>query len=51
MADLELTLSWLGMSQYFERFTDAGFDSWEAMLEITESDLEVPTSLQTSSID
>ena len=42
MADVELTLSWLGMSQYLERFVDAGFDSWETILWITESDLEVP---------
>lgn len=40
MADLDLTLSWLDMSQYFERFVRAGFDSWETMLEITEEDLE-----------
>ncbi|MCJ1464608.1 hypothetical protein MMC07_003221 [Pseudocyphellaria aurata] len=41
MADLELTLSWLDMSQYLERFLQAGFDSWETVLEITEEDLEV----------
>lgn len=41
MADLELTLSWLDMSQYLERFLHAGFDSWETVLEITEEDLEV----------
>lgn len=40
MADLELTLSWLDMSQYLDRFLDAGFDSWETVLEITEDDLE-----------
>lgn len=40
MADLELTLSWLDMSQYLERFLQAGFDSWETVLEITEEDLE-----------
>ncbi len=40
MADLELTLSWLDMSQYFDHFVRAGFDSWETMLEITEQDLE-----------
>lgn len=43
MADIELTLSWLGMPQYLERFMEAGFDSWETLLEITENDLEVPT--------
>ena len=41
MADLELTLSWLDMSQYLERFLQAGFDSWETVLEITEADLDV----------
>lgn len=40
MADLELTLSWLDMSQYLERFLQAGFDSWETVLDITEEDLE-----------
>ena len=41
MGDLELTLTWLGMSKYLERFEEAGFDSWETILEITEKDLEV----------
>ncbi len=41
MADLELTLSWLGLPQYLERFQQAGFDSWETILEITEEDLEI----------
>lgn len=41
MADLELTLSWLDMSQYLERFLQAGFDSWETVLEVTEADLDV----------
>lgn len=41
MADLELALSWLDMSQYLERFLQAGFDSWETVLDITENDLEV----------
>ena len=41
MADLELTLAWLGMDRYLERFIEAGFDSWETVLEITESDLNV----------
>ena len=40
MADLELTLSWLDMPQYYEHFIQAGFDSWETILEITEEDLE-----------
>lgn len=41
MADLELTLSWLKMSQYYDRFIQAGFDSWKTVLEITEDDLEI----------
>lgn len=41
MADLELTLTWLGMDRYLERFLEAGFDSWETVLEITENDLNV----------
>ena len=40
MADLELTLLWLEMPQYFDRFLRAGFDSWGTVLEITEEDLE-----------
>ena len=43
MADLELTLTWLGMGRYLERFLEAGFDSWETVLEITENDLDVST--------
>lgn len=43
MADLELTLTWLGMNRYLERFIEAGFDSWETVLEITENDLDVST--------
>ncbi|KAL8822312.1 MAG: hypothetical protein Q9191_006951 [Dirinaria sp. TL-2023a] len=39
MADLEITLAWLGISQYHDRFVQAGFDSWETLLEITEADL------------
>ncbi len=44
MADLELTLSWLDMSQYRERFVRAGFDSWKTMLEIIENDLEASST-------
>ncbi len=40
MADLEVMLSWLNMSQYLERFVQAGFESWETVLEIRENDLE-----------
>lgn len=40
MTDLELALSWLGLSQYLDRLVQAGFDSWETLMEITEQDLE-----------
>ena len=43
MGDLELTLTWLGMDRYLERFVEAGFDSWATVLEITENDLDVST--------
>ena len=49
MADLELTLSWLEMSHYLERFVEAGFESWETVLEITEDDLEVSMLLHPTS--
>lgn len=39
MVDLELVLSWMGLSRYIERFVQAGFDSWETVMEITEEDL------------
>lgn len=29
----------LGISQYHDAFLDQGFDSWETILDITESDL------------
>lgn len=41
---LEIILAWLGLSQYYERFLQAGFESWETLLEITENDLEVKLS-------
>ena len=46
MGDLELTLTWLGMDSYLEVFFEAGFDSWETLLEITEDDLDVSTLLR-----
>ena len=39
MSDLRLNLSRLGLSQYVERFHEEGFESWDIVLEITESDL------------
>jgi len=39
MTDLRELLFRLGLEQYIERFTDEGFDTWETVLDITESDL------------
>lgn len=36
---LEEIFAELGISQYLEAFVDQGFDSWETILDITESDL------------
>lgn len=41
MGDLELTLTWLGIDCYLDVFLEAGFDSWETLLEITENDLDI----------
>ncbi|KAH0542254.1 hypothetical protein FGG08_003376 [Glutinoglossum americanum] len=40
MSNLGSALARLGLSQYFERFIQEGFDTWETVLDITESDLE-----------
>ena len=39
MNDLVERLERLGLSQYLEVFVAEGFDSWETILDITESDL------------
>lgn len=39
MSDLGERLERLGLSQYLEVFVSEGFDSWETVLDITESDL------------
>lgn len=39
MSDLRDRLARLGLSQYFEAFAAEGFDTWETVLDITESDL------------
>ncbi|CAI9635260.1 unnamed protein product [Alternaria burnsii] len=39
MSDLRERLARLGLSQYHEVFTAEGFDTWETVLDITESDL------------
>jgi len=38
---IEEILQRLGMSQYRRQFCEEGFDSWETLLDITESDLYV----------
>lgn len=37
--DLEAVFAELGISQYLESFVEQGFDTWETILDITESDL------------
>lgn len=39
MTELGPVLSRLGLIQYLESFIDEGFDTWETILDITESDL------------
>jgi hypothetical protein len=41
MNQLEYIFEELGISQYLGAFVDQGFDSWETILDITESDLYV----------
>lgn len=41
MSDLRERLARLGLSQYFEVLAAEGFDTWETVLDITESDLYV----------
>lgn len=36
---LESVFAELGISQYLDVFVDQGFDTWETILDITESDL------------
>jgi hypothetical protein len=39
MSELGSRLERLGLSQYHEVFVSEGFDTWETVLDITESDL------------
>ena len=39
MTDLATTFERLGLEQYLEQFVEEGFDTWETVLYITESDL------------
>ncbi|KAL8970199.1 MAG: hypothetical protein Q9183_001632 [Haloplaca sp. 2 TL-2023] len=40
MAGLKILLASFGMGQYYDAFLDVGFDTWETVLDITESDME-----------
>jgi hypothetical protein len=44
MSDLGGRLARLGLSQYLEAFVSEGFDTWETVLDISESDLSVKFS-------
>lgn len=39
MIELSHMLERLGLSQYLQAFLDEGFDSWETLMDVTESDL------------
>lgn len=41
MTDIEPFLERLGLLQYYEVFTEEGFDTWETLLDIQETDLYV----------
>lgn len=41
MTDLGTVFAELGISQYLEEFLSNGFDTWETILDITESDFDV----------
>jgi hypothetical protein len=41
MKQLEAIFAELGITQYLDVFVDQGFDTWETILDITESDLLV----------
>lgn len=48
---LDEVLEELNLSQYYDAFVDQGFDTWDTILDITESDLYVsrlPSSVSLS---
>lgn len=45
MTELAPILSRLGLEQYLEVFIEEGFDIWEVVLDITESDLYILSSI------
>ena len=44
--DLDKVFADLGLSQYLDTFVDQGFDVWDTILDIQESDLLVVTRVQ-----
>lgn len=44
-SDLESVFAELGLSQYLGAFVEQGFDEWDIILDIQESDLYVPPNL------
>lgn len=50
MNHLGVRLERLGLSQYLQSFISEGFDTWDTILDITESDLQVYHLLKTNSI-
>lgn len=45
MTDLNDMLERLGLSQYLQAFLNEGFDTWDTLMDITESDLYEPLLL------
>jgi SAM domain (Sterile alpha motif) len=48
MTELSERLELLGLTQYLETFVSEGFDSWETIQDITESDLYVSGDVQSA---
>jgi hypothetical protein len=46
MTDLSDRFERLGLTQYLDQFIEEGFDTWETVLDITESDLYVDLTLR-----
>jgi hypothetical protein len=44
-SDLESIFAELGLSQYLGAFVEQGFDEWDIILDIQESDLYAPPSI------
>jgi len=50
MTELSERLESLGLTQYLEAFVSEGFDTWETIQDITESDLCVSTICKLPSV-